>query len=693
MQLEKPRHCFINAASLAITGNAILSRCKRSRNLLEQSLSQIQSMVPVVLAVEISHIIGDLKAATFTLDSSEEEAGNVLLAFFQQYASSTDSIEKLAIEAIQFAALRLHITSQKALLIEKRSIRKMLEKVGDGDLGKKQILLCFMNQLKKYGQLIVRAQTENASVHHEESFPFASSCDQSGEVESRAEYGCNVAQADLLSTAIPPDEFKCPISFRLMYDPVVIASGQTFERMWIQKWFDEGNDTCPKTERKLSQLSLTPNTNMKDLISKWCMMHGVTIPDPCIQSAEVQSWETSFTSIASLSSSMNDIRLPMDFSNVSLGSSDTSYNSDSSRVRITNGFNLISEQTKDDSHSIQSYANTCETIMEFLSKLDALSWESQCKAVEDVRHYLNHDDQACHLLLLENSVKPLIRFLKDAHDLHDVKAQRTGSQLLLAFVNKCRSRIPYLNEDAYGLLASLLDSDLTEEALAIMEVLSCHQYCRSKIASSGALTSIVKLIDTQIREFQEPAVKILYNLSSDSDICPLIVASKFIPNLVPLFEDTALARYCITILKNLCHNEDARVSVAETDGCIASIAKILETDSREDQEHAGAVLLSLCSQRDQYCQLVMDEGVIPALVSMTLNGNDKGKTIAMELLRLLRDIEYSYPQEFSGSDLVSYIDSSDHRKERKSSSKTSVFFGMKLSLFSKSTSLAPKKKK
>lgn len=42
----------------AITGGVIVSKCQRSRNLMEQSLGQIQTMVPVILAAEVCHITG-----------------------------------------------------------------------------------------------------------------------------------------------------------------------------------------------------------------------------------------------------------------------------------------------------------------------------------------------------------------------------------------------------------------------------------------------------------------------------------------------------------------------------------------------------------------------------------------------------------------------------------------------------------
>ena len=40
----------------AVTGDVIVSRFQRSRSLLEQSLGQIQTMVPVMLAVEVCHM-------------------------------------------------------------------------------------------------------------------------------------------------------------------------------------------------------------------------------------------------------------------------------------------------------------------------------------------------------------------------------------------------------------------------------------------------------------------------------------------------------------------------------------------------------------------------------------------------------------------------------------------------------------
>lgn len=702
LAIEKAKSVLLDCSEssklyLAISGTVIVLKCERIRSLLEKNLSQIQTMVPCMLNAQISRIVEDLRAVTFSMDSSEEEAGKVMQTLMRQESAQSDLKENSKIEALQIAASRLHITSQRDQLIEKRSIRKQLEKSSNNER-KNQMLIYLLNLLKKYGNFIVEVQMENADDHHERPFPFpnscgASLCGQSVEVGSCLGYGQHEAQTDVFRRPIPPEEFMCPISSRLMYDPVIIDSGVTFERMWIQKWFDEGHDTCPQSKKKLAKMLLTPNTAMKELILKWCMKHGIPEPGPCLEPPAFNTWEYSSTSITSLSNSMNDLHLPIDISGVSLGSLDNSYSSDSSHINIRDGLNLITVKTSDESHRCHGHADKPETDLKFLSELATHPWESQYQVVEDVEKDLKGDDQAWHSLSSKNFVEPLIRFLKDACEQHDVKAQRVGSQLLLAFVSKSRSGVSYLGEDAFNLMTSLLDSEVTEEALAILEVLSSNLNCGSKIAAAGTLTSVLKILDTH-REFQEPAIKILYNMSSKSDVRSLIVSLDCIPKLVPFLKDTPLAKYSIVILNNLCYTEEGRVSVAGTDGCIASIVELLENGSCEDQEHAMAILLFLCAQRVQYCQLVMEEGadVFTSLASISLNGNDNGKVKANELLRLLRDIDHSDVKESPGSNLVVPVDSSNYIKEKKSSSKASGIFG-RIPIFSKRRSGSPKRKK
>ncbi|ESQ49297.1 hypothetical protein EUTSA_v10020790mg [Eutrema salsugineum] len=80
---------------------------------------------------------------------------------------------------------------------------------------------------------------------------------------------------EMLETVSCPEEFRCPLSNDLMRDPVVLASGQTYDKLFIQKWLSSGNRTCPKTQQVLPHTALTPNLLIREMISKWCKKVGL----------------------------------------------------------------------------------------------------------------------------------------------------------------------------------------------------------------------------------------------------------------------------------------------------------------------------------------------------------------------------------------------------------------------------------
>jgi hypothetical protein len=588
---------------LVLTGDSILTKCKNMTNLFAKTLSQIQNMVPVLLAAEISRIVSDLQVANFILDPVEDEAGKAVKMLFKQTSLSPDSIHESATKSIQFAARRLGLTSPKNLLIEKRSIKKLVSKSGDNEQ-KKQRLVYLFGALKRYEKSISRTQTEN-NEDNEHSFS-----PTSGQTDS----SIRTSGSNTLMRPTPPEEYKCPLSARLMYDPVIIDSGQTFERMWIRMYLDEGHDTCPVTKCQLKNLSLMPNKVIKDLITKWCTLYGVAVSDPYTDGAH--SWENCSASVSSFTGSMNDLYLPVDLSNVSLNFSDSS---------------LTRRDSDSDSDSL-------------LKKLDdGLSWESKCDVVEDFVSVLKQDEKYYYRKMTsENFFEPLFRFLSDAADLIDVDAQRTGCRLLLGFLKQCRGNIPNIQDESYVVLTSFLDSKVKEEALEIMEIFSGFRRCRSKIAESGALNHMKNIIETKRRDLQETIIKILRNLSSESEICFFIASSEFVPKLAPFIEDKDFSSYIIYILSKSCEQKAARISIVETEGCLASIVRILESDNCEDQEHAVSILLTLCSNSDEHCQMIQNDhkSVVPALVFILLNGNDSAKRSAEELLKIIDDTKH-----------------------------------------------------
>lgn len=251
-----------------------------------------------------------------------------------------------------------------------------------------------------------------------------------------------------------------------------------------------------------------------------------------------------------------------------------------------------------------------------------------------------------------------------------------------------------MNEEAFIMLASFLDSEAKEEILAILEELSGCGFSKSKIAASSALNSILNVLDSENKGFQQRAIRIMYNLSFISEVCRSMLSLECIPKLLPFFRDRTLLRYCIYILKNLCDTEEGRNSVAETKGCITSVAEILNSGNNEEQEHALAVLVSLCSRVD-YGKLVMSEheNIITSLFLISQNGNDKGKKSALELIHLLNDVNIDDNKGCPEPNISnSCRDSEGHPPEENRPSKRSSFL-KKLSPFSKSSSHASKTKR
>ncbi|KAK7271179.1 hypothetical protein RJT34_26858 [Clitoria ternatea] len=83
-----------------------------------------------------------------------------------------------------------------------------------------------------------------------------------------------------------PNHFRCPISLDMMKDPVTLSTGITYDRESVERWFDEGNITCPVTNQVVRNFDMIPNHSLRMMIQDWCVenrQHGVErIPTPRI---------------------------------------------------------------------------------------------------------------------------------------------------------------------------------------------------------------------------------------------------------------------------------------------------------------------------------------------------------------------------------------------------------------------------
>ncbi|KAJ7957969.1 RING-type E3 ubiquitin transferase [Quillaja saponaria] len=111
------------------------------------------------------------------------------------------------------------------------------------------------------------------------------------------------------TSLVIPHEFLCPITLEIMTNPVIVASGQTYESESIQKWFDSNHRTCPKTSQTLAHMSLAPNYALKNLIIQWFEKNNFHLPKKDTSSDQESSSGDHKEEISSLVEDLSSIQL------------------------------------------------------------------------------------------------------------------------------------------------------------------------------------------------------------------------------------------------------------------------------------------------------------------------------------------------------------------------------------------------
>ena len=84
--------------------------------------------------------------------------------------------------------------------------------------------------------------------------------------------------------------FFCPVSLELLKDPVVVRTGQTYERASVEDWIQRGGRTCPATGQPLAEANesivrMAPNFALRSAIQEWARR---TCPEILNESGDVR---------------------------------------------------------------------------------------------------------------------------------------------------------------------------------------------------------------------------------------------------------------------------------------------------------------------------------------------------------------------------------------------------------------------
>ncbi|KAA0067782.1 hypothetical protein IC582_019916 [Cucumis melo] len=392
-----------------------------------------------------------------------------------------------------------------------------------------------------------------------------------------AEYGFQ--RKDSISDLPVPADFRCPISLDLMQDPVVVATGHTYDRAAITFWIESGHNTCPKTGQTLAHTNLIPNRALKNLIAMWCRQER--IPFDITESSKER---------------VNDVTL----NKAALEA-----------MRMTATF-LVNKLAT----SVDSSVNDVVYELRVLAKTDPGS-----------RGYIA---QAGALPLL-------VRYLNSNNPILQVNAVTTVLNLSIFESNK--SLIMETDGALIGVI-EVLRSGATWEAkgnaaATIFSLSSIHSYRRRLGRKTRVIRGLLDLAkDGPISSKRDALVTIL-TLAGDRETVGRLVEGGVMETVSYLMN--SLPEEAVTILEVVVR-KGGFVAIASGFYLIKKLGVVLREGSDRARESAAAALVTMCRQggSEMVTELASMAGIERVIWELMGSGTMRGRRKAASLLRILR---------------------------------------------------------
>ncbi|XP_073159058.1 U-box domain-containing protein 14 [Henckelia pumila] len=374
-----------------------------------------------------------------------------------------------------------------------------------------------------------------------------------------------------------PDDFRCPISLELMKDPVIVSTGQTYERSCIQKWLDAGHKTCPKTQQSLLHTALTPNYVLKSLIALWCETNGIELPKKQGNGRNKIS-----------GGGLDCDRTAIDVLLQKLA------NGNAEQQRAASGeLRLLAKRNADNRVCIAE-AGAIPLLVELLSSTDQRTQEHAVTALLNLS--INEANKAT--IVNAGAITEIVDVLKN------------GSM------------------------------EARENAAAALFSLSVVDENKVQIGAAGAIPPLIDLLCQGTPRGKKDAATAIFNLSIYQGNKVRAVRAGIVPPLVRLLKDIGggMVDEALAILAILASHQEGKAAIGKAEP-IPFLVEVIRTGSPRNRENAAAILWSLCTGNQDHLKVARDLGAEEALKELLENGTDRAKRKAGSVLEQLERVE------------------------------------------------------
>lgn len=401
-------------------------------------------------------------------------------------------------------------------------------------------------------------------------------------------------------TCVSLEDFRCPISLELMTDPVTVSTGQTYDRVSIQKWLKAGNMICPKTGEKLKNTELVPNTTLKRLIQQFCFDNGISLSKSCNRSRDITR-------------------------TIVPGSSGA--------------------------------AHAMQFLSWFLTRRLVFGTEEQKKkAAYEIRVLARSNifNRAC--LIEVGTVPPLLDLLET----DDISMQENAISALLKLSKHAKGPENIMQSGGLKPILMVLKKGVTLEvrqiaAAIIFYLSSVKEYRKILGEKEEVIPGLVELVKEGTTCGKKNAVVAIFGLLLLPRNHPRVLDSGVVPALVAILASSdkhELITECLAVLAVLAENVDGAHAIFQASALKLITGVLQSATSRAGKEHCASILLSLCVNivgGEVVGVLANDTSLMPLLYSLITDGTSHAAKKARFLIKVLHDFNETRVSQLKGS--------------------------------------------
>ncbi|CAK9207271.1 unnamed protein product [Sphagnum troendelagicum] len=446
-----------------------------------------------------------------------------------------------------------------------------------------------------------------------------------------------------------PEHLVCPISRSLMADPVIIASGHSYERSCIALWFQRGYRHCFKSGMTIElPLVCIPNLQLGTAIAVWC--HERQVPRPRVPSPKLArdllerslSRAAVYAHSALCEGSTDEVHTSEEFAADGIASA----------LKTKHYFSHSDEVVLDWPQAAAAAAAGIED--KILCKLRHKKAVEQEKGATELR-YLTREVVNYQITLCTPAVLTALVQLLQQSKHAGVLSNATAAIMNLSLPNQ--NKVKIVSAGAIPHIVEVLKSNAQEahvHAAGVLFSLVINDEIRETDRFLHAIPPLIDLLKSEPLEAQHDAAMALYHLSSSQINRTKLIQAGGVAILLGVVEgdSSILARIALLTLSKLAAVTEGHNAICEANG-VKELVNIFAlrslppplgpvdddaavkglNDWASVREHAAAVLLQLSHQNSQFKMQALDAGIIRPLQKLVEHGTKRAKRKAVALLQ------------------------------------------------------------